>query len=208
MSAIWQSAAKRIMHVCSAPCVSTPLLQHVRSLQINPTRHLLLTNRPRLHPCRSRHVSATAKQASMTAPSSSILEVSQNLIERQRQTVLYLTGGAATVRVISVWGGGYVLFHAHIPHTSQTLPWLLTVPGASSTVLDARVPYSTDALTELLGGNAPTQYASKVCVFLYTAWMILARVIRHMHCHMHMHCTHAHALHTFQHTGCCGCHGA
>lgn len=98
----------------------------------------------------------------MTSPSASVADVARNLIERQRQTVLYVTGGAATVR--DQQAGAHIrspLLVTHYPLT-QALPWLLTVPGASSTVLDARVPYSTDALTELLDGKAPTQYASKV----------------------------------------------
>jgi nicotinamide mononucleotide (NMN) deamidase PncC len=42
----------------------------------------------------------------------------------------------------------------------QALAWLLTVPGASRTILDARVPYSTAALMGALGGQAPGSFAS------------------------------------------------
>ncbi|KAK9839540.1 hypothetical protein WJX81_008400 [Elliptochloris bilobata] len=42
---------------------------------------------------------------------------------------------------------------------AQALSWLLAVPGASHTVLDARVPYAPAAMAELLGG-APATYAS------------------------------------------------
>lgn len=44
------------------------------------------------------------------------------------QTVLYLAGGA-----------------------SQLLGWLLSVPGASNTVLEAFVPYSRMSMIQLLG---------------------------------------------------------
>ena len=43
---------------------------------------------------------------------------------------------------------------------AQALAWLLTVPGASRTLLDARVPYSTAALTGALGGQVPSGFAS------------------------------------------------
>jgi hypothetical protein len=42
----------------------------------------------------------------------------------------------------------------------QALSWLLTVPGASRTLLDARVPYAQQALAEVLGGAVPASYAS------------------------------------------------
>jgi len=42
----------------------------------------------------------------------------------------------------------------------QALAWLLGAPGASRTVLDARVPYAPAALAEALGGPPPAAYAS------------------------------------------------
>lgn len=42
----------------------------------------------------------------------------------------------------------------------QALSWLLTVPGASRTLLDARLPYATQALADLLGGAEPAAFAS------------------------------------------------
>lgn len=45
-------------------------------------------------------------------------------------------------------------------HAMQALSWLLTVPGASRTVLDARVPYATQALADVLGGSEPATYAA------------------------------------------------
>ena len=50
-------------------------------------------------------------------------------------------------------------------HCSQALNWLLITPGASRTVLDARVPYSQSALAGVLGA-APTTYASPETVWL------------------------------------------
>ncbi|XP_011070768.1 uncharacterized protein LOC105156355 isoform X2 [Sesamum indicum] len=53
------------------------------------------------------------------------------------QAVLYLSGGA-----------------------SQALGWLMSVPGASNTVLEAVVPYSRMSMIQLLG-KVPTQFASR-----------------------------------------------
>ncbi|KAM7487666.1 hypothetical protein LguiB_025150 [Lonicera macranthoides] len=53
------------------------------------------------------------------------------------QAVLYFSGGA-----------------------SQTLGWLLSVPGASNTVLEAVVPYSRMSTIQLLG-KVPTRFTSK-----------------------------------------------
>ncbi|BBG94496.1 hypothetical protein Prudu_002797 [Prunus dulcis] len=52
------------------------------------------------------------------------------------QSVLYLSGGA-----------------------SQAVAWLLSVPGASSTVLEAVVPYSRMSMIQLLG-KIPNQFCS------------------------------------------------
>jgi len=53
------------------------------------------------------------------------------------QAVIYLAGGA-----------------------SQALGWLLSVPGASSTVLEVVVPYSRASMAQLLG-KMPLQFTSK-----------------------------------------------
>ncbi|KAL7149389.1 hypothetical protein ABFS83_05G037300 [Erythranthe nasuta] len=53
------------------------------------------------------------------------------------QAVIYLSGGA-----------------------SQALGWLMSVPGASNTVLEAVVPYSRMSMLQLLG-KAPSQFASR-----------------------------------------------
>jgi len=45
------------------------------------------------------------------------------------------------------------------PTSSQGLSWLLSVPGASGTVLEAVVPYSRASLTDFLG-REPAKYVS------------------------------------------------
>lgn len=40
----------------------------------------------------------------------------------------------------------------------QAVAWLLSVPGASRTVLDMRIPYSRNSLKDLLG-KSPDSYA-------------------------------------------------
>ena len=42
--------------------------------------------------------------------------------------------------------------HSPLP-CSQSISWLLSVPGASATVLEAAVPYARDSLVEVLGGK-------------------------------------------------------
>ncbi|KAF6137397.1 hypothetical protein GIB67_036434 [Kingdonia uniflora] len=56
------------------------------------------------------------------------------------QSVLYLAGGA-----------------------SQALGWLMSVPGASNTILEAVVPYSRVSMTQLLS-KTPTQFTSQQTV--------------------------------------------
>ena len=63
-------------------------------------------------------------------------ERAERLHASQWQGVLYLTGGG-----------------------SLLLSDLLSIPGASNTVLEATVPYASQALSELLG-SAPEQAAS------------------------------------------------
>ncbi|PSC69495.1 Altered inheritance rate of mitochondria 25 [Micractinium conductrix] len=53
------------------------------------------------------------------------------------------------MRLVLYLGGG----------ASQSMAWLLSVPGASRTVLDIRVPYNRASLADLLG-HAPAVYAS------------------------------------------------
>ncbi|PNW82224.1 hypothetical protein CHLRE_06g278116v5 [Chlamydomonas reinhardtii] len=65
----------------------------------------------------------------------------ESLIKRihasRTKAVVYTTGGAV-----------------------QSISWLLSVPGASATVLEAAVPYARDSLVEVLGGKEPAQFCS------------------------------------------------
>jgi hypothetical protein len=45
-------------------------------------------------------------------------------------------------------------------HSPQALGWLLSVPGASGTVLEVVVPYSMASMAQLLG-KMPLQFTSK-----------------------------------------------
>ena len=62
-----------------------------------------------------------------------------------------------TQAVVAVTGGGVA-----------TLTWLLTVPGASRTILEGTVPYAASALTGLLGA-VPDQAVSAATAILYFA---------------------------------------
>src|SRR5437764_11605704 len=64
----------------------------------------------------------------MIAVDSALLEAIQRLHAAPHGVVLVCTGGGAAA-----------------------IQWLLAVPGASATVLEALVPYSHEALTALLG---------------------------------------------------------
>ena len=67
----------------------------------------------------------------------SLLETLDRIHSTPFKLVLYVTGGAA-----------------------QAPAWLLSTPGASRTVLECRVPYSTTALTQVLGGVTPESSVS------------------------------------------------
>lgn len=56
---------------------------------------------------------------------------------------------ASRARLVAALTGG----------SSRVIPWLLTVPGASRTVLEATVPYAPEALVDWLGGR-PEQFCS------------------------------------------------
>ena len=46
---------------------------------------------------------------------------------------------------------------------SQSINWLLSVPGASKTLLEATIPYSNESLNRYIG-KIPGQYVSKTTV--------------------------------------------
>ncbi|TVT99380.1 hypothetical protein EJB05_55268, partial [Eragrostis curvula] len=82
------------------------------------------------------------------------------------QAVLYLAGGAS--QVASIPASHSLLFHPKhrpiptVPHPNspQALGWLLSVPGASGTILEVVVPYSRASMAQLLG-KMPLQFTSK-----------------------------------------------
>jgi len=86
------------------------------------------------------------------------------------QAVIYLAGGASQVSRIrtSTSRAQRVLIlpsnrpipTVRRPHLAQALGWLLSVPGASSTVLEVVVPYSRASMAQLLG-KMPLQFTSK-----------------------------------------------
>ncbi len=51
----------------------------------------------------------------------------------------------------------------------QAVAWLLSVPGASRTVLDMRIPYSRNSLNDVLG-KSPESYASPGGCWLPMPW--------------------------------------
>eukprot|EP00201_Polytomella_parva_P022866 CAMPEP_0175041908 /NCGR_PEP_ID=MMETSP0052_2-20121109/2217_1 /TAXON_ID=51329 ORGANISM="Polytomella parva, Strain SAG 63-3" /NCGR_SAMPLE_ID=MMETSP0052_2 /ASSEMBLY_ACC=CAM_ASM_000194 /LENGTH=201 /DNA_ID=CAMNT_0016304557 /DNA_START=231 /DNA_END=833 /DNA_ORIENTATION=+ len=63
-------------------------------------------------------------------------EIISNIHKDKIKTVIYVTGGG-----------------------SQAISWLLSVPGASNTILEASIPYSRKSFIEILG-KEPKQYCS------------------------------------------------
>jgi hypothetical protein len=72
-------------------------------------------------------------------------------MEPQLEALIKALHENPTKAVAYVTGGGV-----------NTVSWLLSVPGASNTVLEATVPYARDALMDVLGGKEPEQYCSEV----------------------------------------------
>ncbi|KAG6474082.1 hypothetical protein ZIOFF_068006 [Zingiber officinale] len=78
------------------------------------------------------------------------------------QSVIYLSGGA-----------------------SQALGWLMSMPGASNTVLEVVVPYSRKSMIQLLG-KTPTQFASlqtaeEMALSAYNRALKLSRAVASFH---------------------------
>mmetsp|Transcript_8468 Transcript_8468/g.27668 ORF Transcript_8468/g.27668 Transcript_8468/m.27668 type:complete len:456 (+) Transcript_8468:75-1442(+) len=86
-------------------------------------------------------------------------------MESAIKTVVERIHASSASGVIFVTGGG-----------SQALSWLTCVPGASSTLLDAHIPYSRDAMVDLLG-KEPEKYVSERCV-MDLAGAAYARAVR------------------------------
>ncbi|OWM86293.1 hypothetical protein CDL15_Pgr011117 [Punica granatum] len=86
------------------------------------------------------------------------------------QVVLYLAGGASQVHLSSshaplwmcraVFCVEYSRTMRSIEFKIQAIGWLLSVPGASNTVLEAVVPYSRMSAIQLLG-KVPSQFCSR-----------------------------------------------
>lgn len=67
-----------------------------------------------------------------------VIRVIEAIHSSPTQAVLYVSGGA-----------------------SQALGWLMSVPRASSTILEVVVPYSRASMVQLLRGKVPTNFASQ-----------------------------------------------
>ena len=70
-------------------------------------------------------------------------------MDKQLHAAIERLHEAPTMAVLAVAGAG-----------GQALAWLLSVPGASRTILEALVPYSSGSLTELIGSE-PSQHVSE-----------------------------------------------
>jgi hypothetical protein len=104
----------------------------------------------------------------MEAPVSSVVE---RLHQTPHKAVVYATGGGSqagpALRLRSIPSGWRrrvtaTATAAAVPahpgrRPPQALSWLLSVPGASNTVLEASVPYSRGSLIDILGSE-PAQY--------------------------------------------------
>ncbi len=114
---------------------------------------------------------APGRQGPTAAPMDpKVLRLVTDIHDSPTQAVLYATGGGFQVRHSNLC----IPLQAHKPATfpydgyqqttatcaAQALTWLLTVAGASRTVLDARVPYAQQALADALGGAQPATFAS------------------------------------------------
>jgi hypothetical protein len=80
----------------------------------------------------ARAAATTAAAAAAAAMDADVEECVERIHASPMQLVLFVTGGAAAAPA-----------------------WLLGVPGASRTVIEARVPYARAALADALGGAAP-----------------------------------------------------
>ena len=106
-------------------------------------------------------------------PADRLAALVQQIHASPQQAVLYCTGGGVQARPGPIpsqgllglpCGGvdrcGTVVGMSEDAMSEQAVAWLLCVPGASRTVLDARVPYATAATDQLLGSTPGGGYAS------------------------------------------------
>ncbi|GIL77634.1 hypothetical protein Vretifemale_7136 [Volvox reticuliferus] len=87
--------------------------------------------------------STQMRVASASAGTSHVHELAPDV-----EAVIRSIHGNKTKAVVYVTGGAV-----------QSISWLLAVPGASATVLEAAVPYARDSLVSILG-QEPEQYCS------------------------------------------------
>ncbi len=105
--------------------------------------------------CRALATSSTAVHMD-----SDVAQLIKLIHDNPAQAVFYATGGG--MQVVNWWiSWTFCESTACFDHynASQALTWLLTVPGASRTVLESRVPYAQSALHNILG-QGTANYAS------------------------------------------------
>jgi hypothetical protein len=117
--------------------------------------------RARLQPirCAARGTSSAMQPPLLSEQSNApILDLVARIHATPSKAVVYVTGGAVQVTAPLECSKIVLLFdlavHASAPCnllSLQALTWLLSVPGASHTVLEACVPYSRDSLVDILG---------------------------------------------------------
>ena len=91
------------------------------------------------------------------------LQAEVKAAKRRRRTFRFTLG----LCVLAVTGGGVA-----------SLTWLLTVPGASRTVLEASVPYAESALADLIAGTVERSVRVKVRVdAVPSSWSSRARIL-------------------------------
>ncbi|DBA84041.1 TPA: hypothetical protein ACH3X1_006523 [Trebouxia sp. C0004] len=132
--------AVRGLHISSPSC-----------LRIVPSSHAVLRQRT----CR-----ALATSSSAVHMDSDVAQLIKLIHDNPAQAVFYATGGG--MQVAKQWISwtfceATACFDNY--NASQALTWLLTVPGASKTVLESRVPYAQSALHNILG-QSTVNYAS------------------------------------------------
>ena len=84
-----------------------------------------------------------------------LLAAIQAIHSTETKAVVYATGGAVQVKS-SPFPSLHVpseLVQELLTWFHQALSWLLIVPGASNTILEASVPYSRQSLMEILDGK-------------------------------------------------------
>jgi len=131
----------------------------VRGLHRNSPSHLH-TVQPSHAVLSQRTCRALATSSSAVHMDSDVAQLIKLIHDNPAQAVFYATGGG--MQVANQW----ITWTFYEPtacfdhcNALQALTWLLTVPGASRTVLESRVPYAQSALQNVLG-QSTANYAS------------------------------------------------